>query len=341
MRAAARPAFRWMSLVFAAAMATAPALPARADGDKPDKGGGKSAKTEPSDGKADGAAAEPKTEAPRTEPVTCVTMAKSWDAAVKAAKAQNVPIVVHNHGFYCGPCWGMHQSVMCDSTYIQFAYENDVEVLALDRLDEGVTKKEARAATYDAKEAGKPVKYLLEFPGLTVDEVQALRTSKASSYNKSGGLPYTAIIDPFTEEEVKSWKGGGIAATEIMTAVTEARKALNKAHGKSKPRPELKAIGDAETASSDKVKVGDFAAALDVLSAATKKADKDGWPAHLRERIAKARDAAISTATEALDKIEAAKADDAVKAKKDLGALFLRLRGTGLEARAKEMLAGM
>ena len=275
------------------------------------------------------------------EPVTCVTLAKSWAQALKDAKAQNVPVVLHNHGFYCGPCWGMHASLMCDKEYIEFSYENAVEVLALDRLQEGVDKKEEHAATYDAKEGGKPVKYLVEFPGLTVEDVLALRSSKASSYNHTGGLPYTAIIDPFTEEEVKNWKGGGIATTEIIDGVKAARATMQKAHGKGKPRAELKLMTDAETTGADKLKAGDFAGAIDAYAAATKKADKDAWPKHLRDRIAKGKDAAITAATEALDKIEADKATDAVKAKKDLGMMMSRLRGTGLEQRAKDLLAGM
>ena len=35
---------------------------------------------------------------PKVKP--SVTYAKSWDAAVAEAKMLNVPIVVHNHGFY-------------------------------------------------------------------------------------------------------------------------------------------------------------------------------------------------------------------------------------------------
>ncbi len=277
----------------------------------------------------------------RTTPVACVTMAKTWADAIKDAKAQNVPIVLHNHGFYCPPCWGMHETVMGDKAYIEFAYENAIEVLSLDRLQDGVLKKDARAATYDAKVGGKPVKFLIQFPGLTVDDVLAVRNSKASSYNKSGGLPYTALIDPFTEGEIKSWKGGGIAATDIMAAVTDARKTLAKAHGKGKPRPELKAVADAETAVTAKLTAGDFAGALDACAAATKKSEKDGWPPHLRDRLTKAHDDAIAKATEALDAIEKAKADDAVKAKKDLAMMMSRLRGTGLEQRAKDLLAGM
>ncbi len=315
--------------VLAAASLAAFVLPARAEDKKKD------------DAATGEAPSKPDAEPAKTEPVTCVSLAKSWDKAVKDAKAQNVPIVLHNHGFYCPPCWGMHSSLMCDPAYIEFSFENTVEVLALDRLQEGVAKKEARAATYAAKEGGKPVQYLIEFPGLTVDEVLALRGSKASSYNKSGGLPYTALIDPFTEEEMKSWKGGGIATSEIIDAVKTARETLAKAHGKGKPRPELKAVAEAEKAGGDRVKAGDFCGALDAYAAAMKKADKDGWPAHLRSRLTAGRDAAIAAATEALDKIEGGKAADAAKAKKELGTLLPRLRGTGLEQRAKDLFTGM
>lgn len=34
------------------------------------------------------------------KPKESVTFAKSWDAAVEEAKALNLPIVVHSHGFY-------------------------------------------------------------------------------------------------------------------------------------------------------------------------------------------------------------------------------------------------
>ena len=313
------------------AIGTLSLLPAAAGADDAKKGDASGDAPAKKDGEATKAA----------EPVDCVSLSKSWAQAVKDAKARNVPIVVHNHGFYCGPCWGMHASLMCDKAYIEYSYENTVEVLALDRLQEGVTKKEERAATYAAKEGGKPVQYLVEFPGLTVDDALALRNSKASSYNKTGGLPYTALIDPFTEEEIKSWKGGGIATSEIMDGVKAARETLAKGHGKGKPRAELKGMADTETAGAAKVKAGDYSGALDVYAAATKKAEKDGWPAFLRERLTKGHDEAVAAATEAFAKIEAAKATDAAQAKKDLVALMGRLRGTGLEQRAKELLAAM
>ena len=82
--------------------------------------------------------------------------------------------------------------------YIEFANENTVEVVALGRLDEAIQKNERKAEEYDAKdESGKPVKYMVEFPGLTREEIIALHQSKASTYNDTKGIPFTAIIDPF------------------------------------------------------------------------------------------------------------------------------------------------
>lgn len=273
-------------------------------------------------------------------PVECVELATSWAQAVKDAKARSVPLVVHVHGFYCPPCWGLHKSLMQDPDYIAFAYEHTVEVLALDRLQEGVDKNEARAATYDVKVGSKTVQHLVEFPGLTIEDVLALRRSKASSYNKSGGLPYTALVDPFTEEELKSWKGGGLKTEEVIEAVKEARSKLAKT-SKGKPRAELRAVADLEATAAAKTKSREFAAVLDACAATEKKADKERWPAHLRARVTSAREAAVAAATEALDAIEAAQAEDAAKAKKDLSALLPRLRGTGLEARAKTLLAAL
>jgi hypothetical protein len=275
--------------------------------------------------------------ADKHEPVTSVALAKSWDAAVDEAKALNVPIVVHSHGFYCGPCWGMHQSVMCNKKYIDFAKDNTVEVIALQRLDEGIEKKDKKAETYEAKVNGKTVEYLCEFPGLTVAEMLALNGSKASSYNDTGGIPYTCLVNPHTLEKITHWSGGGASAGTIMDAVTEAKKALVKEHGKGIARKDLKTLSDAEEVAAAKLEKADFSAAIDALGKVAPKAEK--WPETLKTRLEAAKTKVVEEATKALDAIEAAKAEDPAKAKKDLAALAPKLRGTGLEQRAKDLSA--
>jgi hypothetical protein len=273
--------------------------------------------------------------AEKNEPKTCVALAKSWDLAIAEAKALNVPIVVHNHGFFCGPCWGMHQSVMCNKKYIDFANDNSVEVIALQELQEGLDKKDHRADTYETKVNGKVETYLVEFPGLTVDDVKSLHRSKAGSYNDTGGIPYTCLVNPYDESKIAGWKGGGTSAGTIMEAITEAKKTLRKEHGKGASRKDWKALSEAEAASVAKLDKADYAAALDAFAKVAPKAEK--WPESMKERLAAARAKVVEAATKALDEIVAAKADDPEKAKKDLAALTPRLRGTGLEERAKAL----
>jgi hypothetical protein len=270
------------------------------------------------------------------EPKTSVVLAKTWDAAIEEAKALNVPIVVHSHGFYCGPCWGMHSAVMCNKKYIDFANENTVEVISLDRLQEGVDKKDKRAETYDVKEDGKVVKYLCEFPGMTVEAMVAMQSSKAGTYNQTGKIPYTCIVDPWTESEIKNWSGA-TAVGAIEDAVTEAKKALVKDHGKGASRKDVKALADAEKDAATKADKGEFSAALDALAKVAPKADK--WADSLKDRLKASKQKVVDAAQAALDKIAETKATDAEKAKKDLAALTGKLRGTGLEDKAKSLLA--
>ena len=272
------------------------------------------------------------------EPKTCVTLAKTWEAAVEEAKALNVPIVVHSHGFYCGPCWGMHGAVMCNKKYIEFANENTVEVISLQRLDEGVEKKDKRAETYEAKVNGEKVQYLVEFPGMTVADMNALASSKAGSYNNTGKIPYTCLVDPWTETEITNWPGSTPVGT-IQEAVVEAKKTLAKDHGKGVSRKDVKLLDGADKDAAAKTEKGEFSAALDAYAKLAGKSDK--WNDALKDRLKAAKEKVVAAAQAALDKVAEAKDADPAKAKKDLAALVTRLKGTGLEEKAKEILTSL
>jgi hypothetical protein len=270
------------------------------------------------------------------KPKESVVLAKSWEAAVEEAKLVGVPLVVHSHGFYCGPCWGMHSALMLNDDYIKFAADNTVEVIALERLDEGVEKKDARAETYKAKVNGEEVHYLVEFPGLTVEEMNALARSKASSYNKTGKIPYTCLVDPWTEEEIASFPGS-TPKGDIEEAVLKAREAFQKEHGKGVARKDLRTVAETEGDAQEKVAKSDYAGALALLAKTSAKAK--AWPQPLQDRLASAKEKIVASATEALAKIEAEAAEDKPKAKGDLARLMGKLKGTGLEEKAKSLLA--
>ena len=230
----------------------------------------------------------------------------------------------------------MHSAVMCNKKYIEFAKENTVEVICLQRLDEGVQKKDRKAETYEAKVNGEVVKYLVEFPGMTIDEMNALNGTKAGSYNDTGGIPYTCLVDPHTLEKITFWKGGTSAGT-IQDAVVEAKKALVKDHGKGISRKDRNLLVDAENDATAKAEKGEFSAAIDALAKVSAKAEK--WADALKEQLKADKQKVIDAAQAALDKIAETKATDAEKAKKDLAALSPKLRGTGLEEKAKTLLA--
>jgi hypothetical protein len=274
----------------------------------------------------------------KAKPKDCVTFAKSWEAALEEARLLNVPIVLHSHGFYCGPCWGMHSAVLQNEKYIKFAEKHTVEVITLNRLQEGIDKGDKKAETYEARlPDGTEVEYLVEFPGMTVAEMLALDTSKAGSYNDTGGIPFTAIVDPHTEKELQRWSGGQ-AASAIMEAVKEHRKTLVKEHGEGISRKQVQDLGATEQAAAAAVAAGKFG---DAFGALKKLGDEQAWPQSMKDRVAVCKKKVMDAAAQKLAELETLAQSDPAGAKRELSKLATALKGTDLEGRASELLAAL
>jgi hypothetical protein len=273
------------------------------------------------------------------EPEPSVTYARTWEAAVEEAKFLNVPIVVHNHGFYCPPCNGVHGAVLKNKKYIAFADENTVEVISLQDLDKGMEKNDRRAATYKEKGAnGQERECLVEWAGLTVEEINALHGSKAGTYNNTGSIPYTAIVDPHTLEQMDKISGGYGAGT-LMEMVTAARKELEKQHGKGVSRKSLNKVRDADREIREELDKGNLAKALADSAALEKKVAKES--AAVVDLAGKTRATVLEAAGKQLDEIEAMIArGEKAGAAKQLGPLARALKGTTLEERALALLEG-
>jgi hypothetical protein len=273
----------------------------------------------------------------KEEPKPSVTFAKSWEAAIDEAKTLNVPIVMHNHGFYCGPCWGMHAAVLHNDKYIEYAADNTVEVIAEQDLQKGIDEgKDRRADMYDAKdENGKPVKYMMEWPGLTLEQMLALHASPASSYNHTGGIPYTSIIDPYTLKELKGISGGGHSAKEVMGEIDVAKAQLVKDHGASVKRSVLrkyeagaKAVDESIAKSASKA-MADFVK----LEASIAK-EPESLKAKAKELETKVLDAVKADLDKAEGLVGSGDAKGATSILKPYAGL---LKGTDLDARLKEL----
>lgn len=268
------------------------------------------------------------------KPKPSVEFARTWDEALAEAQFLNVPIVVHNHGFHCPPCWGMHASVLQNKDYIKFAEKNSVEVIYESSLKEGVDAKEKNAETFKGKRDGVATELMFEWPNLTLAEMLAFETTDAGQYNKTGFVPYTCIVDPYTRKEMTQLPGATSAA-KIEEAVLAARKELEKTHGAGLTRKQLADLEAAETDSADLASKGEYAKAI----AAIAKLDvAEDAPALLADRVEKAKAIVLAAAQKALDDAEAIASADPAEGRKELNKLIPKLAGTGLEARAKETL---
>ena len=231
----------------------------------------------------------------------------------------------------------MHRSVLMNKKYIKFSEDNTVEFMAMSRMDEGVQKGDPKAATYDAKDAdGNPVKYLIEFPGMTVEDINNCARSKGGQYNKTGAIPFTCVVNPHTEKQMQGWSGGQSAKT-IMEAVEYHKKALQKKHGASLKRSDLRKFDkDAAKIQANLDKQGPgkaYTAAVSLEKKWAKKSPALGAKAQeLQEKILEVASEHLDKAEELIDEGELA------AAKKILKPMVTGLKKTRLGTRAKDLL---
>lgn len=232
----------------------------------------------------------------------------------------------------------MHGSVLQKDDYIDFADANTVEVMALGRLDEGIKKEDKRAATYDTVDAeGKPVKYLVEWPNLTVEEIYGMRSSPAGQYNKTGKIPYTAIVDPYTLKEMKSMPGSSTAG-KLVEAVEEMKAKLNAEHGPSLSRKDIRAVEAVQAECDELIEKKGVGKALALLKKKAKKLNKKGE--RIAAMVTEYHGVLMEKADEELDKAnDLIDEDEMSAAKKILGSLKSVVKKTPLEARVKELYA--
>ena len=231
----------------------------------------------------------------------------------------------------------MHGAVLQNKKYIKFADENTVEVIAISQVDRAISEGNRKAERYKGKDSeGNEVEFLVEFPGLTVRQINALRSSKAGTYNNTGKIPYTAVIDPHTLEEMSNIRGG-YGSGKLMELVTEAKKQLNKQHGKSISRKTLVKIRKAEDDVRGDLAKGKYAAALATARKLEAKMVKQ--PEALQAKARGVTESVLSAIGNRLDELEAAiERGELKQAGRELGSLTRTVKGTPLEERAAGLL---
>ena len=137
---------------------------------------------------------------------------------------------------------------------------------------------------------------------------------------------------------MKFWSGGQ-SAHSIVAGVVEARKGLEKEHGKGAARADVRAFRAAQAAAVAKAAKGEFSSALEALAPGSAAAEKGPEP--LKGLYRDARAAVVAAAAKALAAVEQRRVRDPAGAKRDLEDLVGRLGGTGLEEKAKALLAAL
>ena len=231
----------------------------------------------------------------------------------------------------------MHGSVLQNDDYIEYSSKYTVEVLSMGRLDEAIEKGEKKAATYTGHRNGKEIEFMISWPGLTAEEIEALRASKAGQYNDTGGIPMTYLVNPHTLEKVTEWQGGGVTAKKIMEAADEARDALEEEHGEGFSPKDFNKFLAAEAKAWKRVTKDDFTKALKEVDKQVAKAED--WPEAMQLRVQTLRRLVVEAAERRLEEVEALLTENPRKGKPALRKLISKLKGTGLVERAKELLA--
>lgn len=133
------------------------------------------------------------------------------------------------------------------SVYADFAEKHSVEFLVTEELDRALRDKNRLVRTYKATDPyGDPVEYLVEFPGVTIEQLQQLSNSKAVRYiSTSGKIPYTSIVDPHTGKELEGVVGVR-SVKEFIALISKHKKMLEQRYGKGVPRKVWNGVVESE-----------------------------------------------------------------------------------------------
>jgi len=233
----------------------------------------------------------------------------------------------------------MHGSVLQNADYIRFSADHAVEVIAMEEMRRALDEKSANVATYAAKdEYGEAVRYLEQFPGLTVEQLQALNESEALHYMEGGRIPYTAIVDPHSSEEIEALKGVK-SAKELIEAIGRGEKRLEGARGPGMTRAAWDAMRRRRVAIDRRLAAKELGKAMEEYRLLAK--EIENAPDVAKRKVGASLAVILDDATKELEAAEAELAGGRrAQAQAAAKALVAALRGTDLEARARKLADG-
>ncbi len=125
----------------------------------------------------------------------------------------------------------MHRSVLQNGAYIKYAQQHTVEVISMEELERALQEKHTAIKTYPSTDGyGDTSLLLVEFPGLSLDDLDGTSNGKPIEFMDGNRIPYTAIVDPHTETLMQGIKGK-INGRKLIEQIKPHAAALKKKHG--------------------------------------------------------------------------------------------------------------
>lgn len=200
----------------------------------------------------------------------------------------------------------MHRSVLENAFYVKFSAENTVEVVAMEEMDRALEEKSEHVKTYKGRDAyGAEEEFLVTFPGLTIDELAALSASAATRYMEGGRIPYTAIVDPFTLDEMEGLKGLR-KPQELIEIIRKHGATLSVRHGKGVERRSWNALRTSLAEIDNLLAETKISKAIAVQRRLAAEHAREGE--EVSTKVASAEKAILRDAARRLDDLEAAEA---------------------------------
>jgi len=231
----------------------------------------------------------------------------------------------------------MHRSVLQNKGYMKFSNSNVIEVISMEELERALQNNHWAIKTYDFKDPyGDVLKYLVEFPGVTLDDLDRLSNGKPIEYMEGGRIPYTAVVDPHTEKLMEGIKGER-NGKQLIEAIKPHLQTLRTKHGPGVSRKLWNQVRAAEPKCDVLLAQGELNKAVKLYTGLRAQATEE--PEAIRPRLAALKSAIATELTARLDKAGKTKKDAAKKREvKRLAGLARRLGDKEVEKRAAALL---
>ena len=225
------------------------------------------------------------------------------------------------------------------AVYAKFAAKNTVEFLVTEEMDRALKDKNPLIRTYRATDPyGDPVEYLVEFPGVTIEQLRRVSNSKAVQFISSAKrIPYSAVVDPHTGKQMEGFVGVR-TPKEFIAIVRRHAKALKAKYGDGVERKVWNDLDKGGISVDLLLGSGRIADALGVYEVLARSAARH--PKVIRNRVSAIHDTILADAEKRLGKIDSQVWDKRKRSalKKEVKQLARALQDTPLEKRALELL---